>query len=99
MIRRCDLADIVVVADLITDASVDTPVQAPDVALHRFSLGSGRTVATDALIDFVVALEGLLLPSTGDNRELRYRFSLNGAVFLGTNGQERHKVCVQLREL
>ncbi len=69
-------------------ATIDDPRAPHEVALHRFQQGCADRTATDAIVDFVVALEAVLLPreSSGDIRfqgELRFRFGLHGARLLG----------------
>jgi hypothetical protein len=65
-------------------------------SLHRFGLGASRPESSDAVIDFIVALEGALL--AGEREELSYRFSLNGAVFLGESPKERLNFYEDFRE-
>jgi hypothetical protein len=53
-------------------------------ALHRFILGRQRTDLNDKVVDYVIALESLLLTQEGSaiNQELSYRFAINGAILL-----------------
>lgn len=82
------LEEICGLARLIDDRVFESPTRPLDVALHRFSLAAGRPTHADSLIDSVVTLEGLLLPG-GDPREMRFRFSLNGAVYLEADRAKR----------
>ena len=69
--------------------------------MHRFTLGCGRVDQADRLIDFVVALEALLLPYDKEarNSNLSYRFSLHGAFFLAEAPLERRTVFEGLKKL
>jgi Apea-like HEPN len=84
------LRDVVALARKIPDAAAQTylqPTTPSEVALRRFALGVSRPVSSDALIDFAVTLESILLPGLRD--ELRYRFALHGAIFLAGSAAER----------
>lgn len=74
------------------DALARPPEQHEHVTLRRFMLGAARRSNADSIVDHATALEGVLLPPTGDNRELRYRFSLHGAVFIADDPSERQKL-------
>lgn len=82
---------------LVSESVFEQPTEAPDVALRRFALAEGRDSAVDALVDYVVALEGVLLPGLRD--ELRHRFGLNGAWWLGGDADERRELFDTLRDL
>ncbi|MGH9072115.1 MAG: hypothetical protein ACRDX8_13360, partial [Acidimicrobiales bacterium] len=53
------------------------------VALQRFGMAMARREHEEAVVDYVVALEAILLGKS--DRELRHRFALNGAVSLTTS--------------
>lgn len=80
---------------------VNEPRSANDLALHRFSNGSARESAADAVVDFVIALESLLLPydEAARHGDLGYRFRIHGAHYLAKTKAERTKVAKQLTEL
>lgn len=59
-----------------------------DFALGRFVSGLRRQTAADTLVDYVNALECVLLPG-GNANELRFRFAANGAAFTRPPGPER----------
>lgn len=61
-----------------------------DLAVRRFSMGCERRLAEDRLIDYVVALEALLL--VGLSGEYRYRMSLRGAALVGEDALDRAAV-------
>jgi hypothetical protein len=68
-----------------------------ELAIRRFSQGCERSSPLDALVDFVIALESLLLP--GEERgEYRYRMSLRGAALLGKDPLDRAAVKGNLAE-
>ena len=48
--------------------NVTEPNSPRELALHRFHLGNGRINPVDAVLDFVIALESLLLPFDADAR-------------------------------
>lgn len=81
----------------ISDGSVSNPASPEQVALQRFGLAMARQEPGEAIVDFVVALEALLL---GDNpSELSHRFALNGAVFLASSAGERRALFDELSAL
>jgi Apea-like HEPN len=53
-------------------------------ALHRFILGRQRSDLHDRVVDYVIALESILLTQDGNaiTQELTYRFAINGAILL-----------------
>jgi hypothetical protein len=80
---------------------IEEPERPSELALRRFTLGCGREDSADALVDYLVALEALLLPYDDQTRnaELSYRFRLHGAYFLSRDSSERRVVHDQLRSL
>ena len=68
-----------------------------EVAVRRFSMGCERSSAEDRLIDYVIALEALLLPDEKIG-EYRYRLSLRGAALLGKDPLDRAAVKRNLAE-
>jgi Apea-like HEPN len=71
------------------------------LALERFASGVARRDPDDALVDFTVALEALLLPYDDETKhgELSYRFRMHGAHYLAASGAERTKVASELRDI
>jgi hypothetical protein len=71
------------------------------LALDRFATGVARKNPDDALVDFTVALEALLLPYDDETRhgELGYRFRIHGAHYLASDATERTNVASQLRDI
>lgn len=81
--------------------NVSEPKSARELALHRFYLGNARSNTADAVLDFVIALESLLLPYDEDARhaELGYRFRLHGARYIARTRSERREISRQLAAL
>lgn len=61
------------------------------IALARFRTAVTERGKSDAVLDYAIALEAVLLPETKDT-ELRYRFSLFGAWFLGRDREDRARL-------
>lgn len=93
-----DFKEAVRLAELMPDGVVTNPQSHHDLALQRFALAVARQQASEALVDYVVALEALLL---GDQAgpELQYRFALNGAIYLAESSDERLALYEDLRQL
>jgi hypothetical protein len=87
-IEEESLASAVALAEAIPTSAVAGPLTKREVALHRFHLGAGEELAADSLVDYTVALEALLLPEKFEG-ELRFRFSLYGALFLEGTSTDR----------
>jgi hypothetical protein len=81
--------------------SIGDPRSERDLALHRFSSGAARSNHVDGILDFVIALESLLLPYDEDARrgDLGYRFRLHGAHYLSKAKSERSGIAKQLTDL
>ncbi|MGD3107562.1 hypothetical protein [Streptomyces sp. YGL11-2] len=88
-------------ADRLQKYNIDEPASVHDFALHRFYQGVARQSSADAVVDFVVALESLLLPYDSDARhgDLGYRFRMHGAHFLAPKKSGRREVVKQLLNL
>ena len=87
----------VALSQAIPDGSVSNPSSPNQLSLQRFGLAMARREPSEAIVDFVVALEALLLGDTSS--ELSYRFALNGAVFLASSAGERRALYDELSEL
>lgn len=81
--------------------SVSDPHSEHDLALHRFSAGIARASHVDGVLDFVIALESLLLPYDENARrgELGYRFRVHGAHLLSPTKSQRRQAARQLSDL
>jgi hypothetical protein len=93
-----ELQRAVELAELIPRGCLDNPLQRRDIALHRFSLATSQREDAEAVIDYVIALEALLVPGESTT-DTTLRFSLNGARFLATNPAERHSIYGDLKRL
>lgn len=65
-----------------------------DLALRRFNLAYERMLLEDRLIDYIIAMEALLLK---EQDELAYRLSLRGSRLLGSDSEARHQIYTRLR--
>jgi hypothetical protein len=81
--------------------NIEHPGNPRDLALHRFLLGSVRESSVDALLDYVIALECILLPYDPATRygDISYRFRLHGAHYLGVSAEGRKNIWKSLRTL
>jgi hypothetical protein len=72
------------------------PKTSSDLALHRFVSGTARQNDIDALLDFMIALEALLVPGNNPG-DISYRFTIHGAYYLAQNIPDRTPIREQLR--
>ena len=88
-------------AERLSSYRIDSPERSSELALHRFGLGCSRSDASDSLIDFVIALEALLLPYDREVRQadLSYRFRLHGALFIADHPHGRRSIFRMLSKL
>lgn len=70
---------------------VEYPRSSGELAVHRFITGCSRDDDVDSLLDFVICLEAILLPSDPEARrgDLSYRFRVHGAHLLGDPADRR----------
>lgn len=83
----------------LTKFHIGEPRSAQDFALHRFTSGVARTSEADSVVDFVIALEALLLPEGMGHGDLSYRFHVHGAHYLTKAKHERAEIGDQLKKL
>jgi len=95
------LATAVELAERVNGKTLENPSQPSELALHRFAVGAGRDSSTDAVLDFVIALEALLLPYDAETRhgDLSYRFRAHGAHYLSEQPEDRGSTWARLNEL
>jgi hypothetical protein len=74
------------------------PQQRAHIAVARFQTAVAQRLPVDALIDYVIGLEAVLLPPSPDG-ELRFRFSLYGAYYLGSNPRDRAELFGQFQSV
>lgn len=81
--------------------NIGEPRSERDLALHRFCLGAARATSTDAVLDFVICLESLLLPYDEQARrgDLGYRFRIHGAHYLSNTRKDRKETASRLAGL
>jgi hypothetical protein len=89
------------IASKLTRYHITVPASEHDLALHRFHVGLGRLSSVDSVLDFVIALEALLLPydEAARHGDLGYRFRVHGAHYMGRTKNQREEVAKQLTGL
>ena len=98
-VNQVDLDHAVIVAQKIPAGCFEDPTDKKSVALHRFSLATAHLQDSEALIDYTVALEALLLPSDMEKTETGLRFRLTGARYLSSSPAERRAVHDALKRI
>jgi len=95
------LREVVATIPILAQFSLRQPQSSNDLALHRFATGIARQDDADAVLDFVIALEALLLPldTAARHSDLSYRFRIHGAMFIAESVGLRREVFRQLRDL
>jgi len=96
-LSQSEFEDACVTASILEQYQMEQPNGQPALALQRFSLGCSRTESFDSILDFVIALEALLLPSR--STDLSYRFRIHGAYFIADTPAERRVVFDTLNSL
>jgi hypothetical protein len=71
------------------------PRKPQDLALHRFISGKARQSDVDAVLDYMIGLEALLVPGSNPG-DISYRFSLHGAHYLAGDYSTRAIIRDQL---
>lgn len=101
VLTASDLREVIKTAGLLERYNLEQPQSPQDLALHRFVAGVARENATDAVLDFTIALEALLLPYDLNARrgDLGYRFRIHGAHYLAERPEHRHAIAKQLRDI
>ena len=97
--REDDFQSAINTAATLKNFKIEEPRSVADLALHRFISGCTRPVPADALIDFTIALESLLLPydEAARHGDLSYRFRIHGAHYLAESHDDRKEVFKKLR--
>jgi hypothetical protein len=96
-----EFRSVVKTAQLLDGYHLQQPRSSKELAIHRFVTGVARDSDADAVLDFTVTLESLLLPMDADARrtELSHRFRLHGAHYLANDPSERADLFRSLRDL
>jgi hypothetical protein len=84
-------------ADRIPVGCFDKPAKRDEVALRRFLIAEAQEDDAEATIDYVIALEGLLVPTS--QGESVYRFCLNGARYIADDSSDRRRIFKELKDL
>lgn len=92
-----DLERAMALANEIPDGAIEEPGNYQEVALHRFGLGASRNSNVDSALDFIIALEAILLEKSSE--EIGLRFRLHGALLLGDTQEERETLYQQFQQL
>jgi hypothetical protein len=100
-VTRAKFNRLIRTVNLLKSYSISDPHSVHDLALHRFCSGAARASHVDGVLDFVIALESLLLPYDEDARrgDLGYRFRSHGAHLLSKAKSERRQVARRLTDL
>lgn len=99
-LRRLTVDDLSAVRDLALRFPTDLgehPTTTETFALHRFMLGCARREAVDAVVDYVIAMEAVLL--RGQRGESTFRFAAQGSAFLEPPGKARLEAFNELKDL
>jgi len=97
-ISQGQLAAVAELAPRIPESGITAAASPRDLAISRLAFAMSRADPREALVDYTVALEALLL-SGEDVAEARRRFALNGAVFIGSTKEERRDLYRQLLDI
>jgi hypothetical protein len=92
-----DLYETATIAERLPQACFEKPTRREEIALRRFSIAAAQEDDAEAIIDYVIALEGLLVP--GAQAEVSFRMCLNGARYLADAATERMRIYQDLRKL
>lgn len=92
-----DLERAVELAERIPAGALTVPRTHEEIAIARFQTAVNERSHSDAIVDHVIALEATLLRSVRD--ELRFRFALYGAWFLGADRTDRLRLADELKDL
>ncbi len=93
-----DIRAVLPIADGIPDGAVGAPTSPMELSIRRVALAMAREDPSEALVDYTVALEALLLGGT-EMGEARRRFALNGAAFAGSSASDRKRLYNELSEI
>ena len=94
-LSTAELRDAVELASLLPEDAF-RGAEPKSIALHRFGTAAAENAPADAIIDFVTALEALLVR---DRQELSFRLAVRGARYLGVGAADRRTIFHQLRDL
>lgn len=96
-VGQADLDASVELAERIPIGAVGAARTRDEIALARFQTAAVERSSSDAIVDQVIALEATFLHGVRD--ELRFRFALYGAWFLGMDRTDRLRLFDELKDL
>lgn len=96
-IVQADLDAVVELAERIPAGALGMAETHEEIAFARFQTAVVERNPSDAIVDYVIALEAVFLQGVRD--ELRFRFALYGAWFLGTDRTDRQRLFDELKQL
>lgn len=101
VLTASDFLEIIATGKRLDGYNMAQPRSPRDLALHRFVAGMARQNDADAVLDFAIALEALLLPYDQSARrgDLGYRFRIHGAHYLADGPVERQEFAKQLSDI
>jgi hypothetical protein len=82
---------------LIPETAIEKPRTRADFVIRRFIAASAHEDEAEAIFDYVIALEALLVPDA--HTEVSYRVSVHGARYLATDTLSRQEVLRDLKTL
>jgi hypothetical protein len=92
-----DLERAYTLSESIPDTSIDKPRSRADFVISRFIAASAHEDEAEAIFDYVIALEALLVPEA--QSEVSYRISMHGAHYIATDSSERKAIFQDLKTL
>jgi len=95
---RDDLRRGLAIARRIPNGVISSPGNREEVVLHRFLLGCAEDNSADKLIDYVIAMEGFLLPQVKEG-EHRFKFAFCGSWYLAVEPGERATLFRNLQDI
>jgi hypothetical protein len=98
IVNNALLEQVTQLAELIPEAAISEPKSRHDIALNRFLRGCAASTAGDALLEYTIALEAMLLPSKFEG-ELAYRLRVSAAWLLGRDRSTRMQIATKLGQI
>jgi hypothetical protein len=95
LVTRETLGEVVRLAERLKELLSETAPSAHRLAIQRFESGASRDDWDGAIVDYTVCLEAILCPGA-QTSEVKHRFRLHGAWFLGSTYEERGGVFREL---
>jgi hypothetical protein len=96
-LAKDDLIRAAQLAERIPVGCFHQPNRRDEIALRRFAIAESQEDQAEAIIDYMIALEGLLVPTL--QGEVSFRLCLNGARYIADTSDERLAVFRDLKKL